>query len=202
MAIEALFWDVGGVLLSNGWDRVARERAAARFGLDAVELADRHEMMVHDLETGQISFDAYLKAIVFYRERSFTHEAFFDFVRHQSQAIPEVLALARAVGATGRWLMCTINNESRELNEYRIRQFDLRSLFPFFVSSCYVGVRKPEERIYRLALELTQREAPNCVMIDDRALNLEHAKRLGLHTVQCENAEQVRRALEELGVSA
>ena len=94
--------------------------------------------------------------------------------------------------------MCSINNESKELNQYRIQKFGLREIFTLFLSSCYVGLRKPEEGIYRLALEVTQRMPEECCFVDDRALNLEAAERLGMHTIRMENAEQLRSGLQEL----
>jgi putative hydrolase of the HAD superfamily len=96
--------------------------------------------------------------------------------------------------------MGTINNESRELNLYRIEKFGLRGIFQLFVSSCFVGLRKPESGIYRLALEITQRPAAECCFVDDRALNLEIAAKLGMHTIEMQNVEQLKKDLEKLGV--
>ena len=96
--------------------------------------------------------------------------------------------------------MGTINNESRELNRYRIEKFGMREIFTIFVSSCYVGLRKPEEGIYRLALDVTQQKPEKCCFIDDRALKLEMARRLGMGTIEMEGVEKLQRDLAKMGV--
>jgi putative hydrolase of the HAD superfamily len=198
--ISAIFWDVGGVLLTNAWDRSQREAALEHFKLDEEEFADRHELVVSSFERGKIGIDEYLDRTVFYRARPFSKEAFKDYMLALSQANDEVLSLARTLAGSGKYLMGTINNESRELNLYRIEKFGLRSIFSLFISSCFVGLRKPERDIYRLALETTQKPPDECCFIDDRALNLEVAKRLGMHTIEMESAEQLRAELQKLGV--
>ena len=200
--ITAIFWDVGGVLLSNAWDREQRRRALERFKLDEAEFDDRHEMVISSFERGKISLDEYLERTIFYRKRAFTPEEFREYMFSLSQPFPDVLELARKLAQSAKFLMCTINNESQELNEYRIRKFGLREIFALFLSSCYVGLRKPEEGIYQLALEVTQKMPEECCFIDDRALNLEAAARLGMHTIRIENAEQLRAELLKLGIAA
>jgi putative hydrolase of the HAD superfamily len=157
-------------------------------------------MLNSSFERGKISLEEYLDRTVFYRPRPFTRDSFKEFVFSLSQPEPSTLDLARALAKTGTYLMATINNESTELNQYRIETFGLRDIFSLFVSSCFVGLRKPEQGIYRLALEITQRPAENCCFIDDRSLNLEEARKLGMHTIEMESAEQLRRELDKLGV--
>ena len=198
--IRAIFWDVGGVLLTNAWDRSQREAALERFRLDEEEFADRHEMVASSFERGKIGLDEYLDRTVFYRSRPFGREEFKGYMLSLSQPQEDVLSLAKALTGSGKYLMGTINNESRDLNLYRIEKFGLRSIFSLFVSSCFVGLRKPEKDIYRLALETTQKTPEECCFIDDRALNLEVAKRLGMHTIEMDNIEQLRADLQKLGV--
>ena len=200
--IGAIFWDLGGVLLTNAWDRAQRERALEQFQLDEAEFDDRHEMVVSSLERGKISLDEYLERTVFYRPRPFPREVFKDYVFSLSQPHADALALARELTNSGKYLMATINNESKELNVYRIQTFGLREIFSLFVSSCFVGLRKPEEGIYRLALEVTQKPPEECCFIDDRPLNLEAARRMGMHTVEMENVGRLRQELQKLGVAA
>jgi putative hydrolase of the HAD superfamily len=150
--ITAIFWDIGGVLLTNAWDRAQRERALEQFKLDREEFQDRHEMVVSSLERGKIGFDEYLERTIFYRSRLFAREVFKDYVFSLSQPHREVLSLAEELARSGKYFMGTINNESRELNLYRIQTFGLREIFSLFVSSCFVGPRKPEQGIYRIAL--------------------------------------------------
>jgi len=200
--INTLFWDIGGVLLSNAWDHTERLRTLNHFLLAEAEFQDRHEMVVFSFERGKISLDEYLDRTVFYRERSFTRQAFKDDMFSQSEPDPESLALARALAGSGKYLMSTINNESKELNLFRIEKFKLNEIFSLFVSSCFVGLRKPEMDIYKLSLEITQKPPGECCFIDDRALNLECAKQLGMHVIQKQNAAQLREELERLGVTA
>jgi putative hydrolase of the HAD superfamily len=198
--ITALFWDVGGVLLSNAWDREQRQRTLEEFSLDEVEFESRHEMLVSSFERGKITLQNYLERTVFYRPRSFTAEAFTQHMFSLSTPNPETLQLGKELNRSGKYLMSTINNESKELNLYRIQTFDLREIFSLFVSSCFVGLRKPEEGIYRLALEITQRPPEECCFIDDRPLNLDSAAHLGMQVIQMKTAEQLRADLQKLGV--
>jgi putative hydrolase of the HAD superfamily len=201
-SIRAIFWDVGGVLLTNAWDHVQRMTTLDHFHLDEAEFHDRHEMVVSSFERGKITLDEYLDRTVFYRERAFSREAFKEFMFSLSQPIPEVLDLARKLAVSGKYFMGTINNESRELNLYRIEKNGLRNIFSVFVSSCFVGMRKPESDIYRTALEITQIAAPECCFIDDRALNLECATKLGMQTIQMQTPEQLQKSLAGVGVIA
>lgn len=198
--IKALFWDVGGVLLTNAWDHTQRDQAIQKFQLERTEFAERHELVASSFERGKISLDEYLDRTVFYRVRPFTREEFKNYIYSLSLPDEECLGFARELAASGKYRMGTINNESRELNSYRIEKFGLRSIFRVFVSSCFVGLRKPEEGMYRLALDLTQQAAEECCFIDDRALNLEVAKRLGMHTIEMDGVEQLRGDLKKLGV--
>ena len=200
-AIRAVFWDVGGVLLTNAWDRTERASALEHFQLDDKEFQARHEMVVSSFERGKITLDEYLDRTVFYRPRPFTRDVFRDYMFSLSQPFPEVLGFAQALADSSKYFMSTLNNESRELNYYRIEKYGLRNIFRIFVSSCFVGFRKPERDIYRLALETTQIPAEQCCFIDDRALNLECAAQLGMKTIQMQQVEQLRGDLESLGVT-
>ncbi len=198
--IRAIFWDVGGVLLTNAWDHAERTASLEHFHLDEEEFHDRHEMVVSSFERGEITLDEYLDRTVLYRTRPFTREAFKNYMFSLSQPFPDVLNFARSLAGTGKYFMGTINNESRELNLYRIETYGLKNIFRLFVSSCFVGLRKPERDIYRLALETTQRSPEECCFIDDRALNLECAAKLGMHTIEMQTLEDLRGDLEKLGV--
>lgn len=200
--VTTLFWDNGGVILTNGWDRGSRQKAVQKFHLDWADFEDRHELMLHAFECGQVGLDEYLRRVVFYRERPFTADEFKEFMFEQSQARPEALAFLGNLARTRRYLNATLNNESLEINEYRIRTFHLRDYFEVFFSSCYLATRKPDRGIYALALKITQREPGECVLIDDRGLNLECAQELGMHTIQFQNVGQLQTDLARLGVSA
>jgi putative hydrolase of the HAD superfamily len=199
-SIRALFWDVGGVLATNAWDRTERAKALDHFHLDPVEFHDRHEMLVSSFERGKITLDDYLDRTVFYRERPFARDEFKAFMFALSQPFADVLKFGQALSDSAKYFMGTINNESRELNLYRIEKFGLRKIFTVFISSCYVGFRKPEMDIYRLALEITQFPAEECCFIDDRPLNLEAAGKVGIQAVQMQSLDQLRGDLGKLGV--
>jgi putative hydrolase of the HAD superfamily len=198
--IQAIFWDIGGVLLNNAWDHDERSAVLQHFALDANDFQARHEKIVSSFERGQLSLDEYLDRTVFYTGRNFTREQFRERMFSLSQPKPDVLAFARSLSASGKYLIATINNESRELNQYRIDNFDLRGIFRLFVSSCFVGLRKPEIEIYRLALEITQVQPEASCFIDDRSQNLEGAKKLGMKTIQMQSLKQLQDDLEALGV--
>ena len=198
--ITTLFWDVGGVLLTNAWDRDTRRAAAARFGLEEAEFEQRHEALVSALETDKMSLDEYLERTVFCHRQSFSREQFKEFIYAQSQPKAESLALAREFAH--KYLMATINNESLDLNLYRIDKFGLHDIFTAFFSSCFVRLRKPDPAIYRLALDLLQKSHEQCCFIDDRPLNLEGARQVGIHVIRFQDADQLRRELAQMGVVA
>jgi putative hydrolase of the HAD superfamily len=199
-AITTIFFDIGGVLLTDGWGHVSRRAAAEKFGLDWEEYAERHEKVAHAIETNRLSLDAYLTRSIFYRDRSFTREEFRKFIFAQSQPHPETIEIAQRLATSQKYFMSTINNEIFELNVYRLQTFGLRNIFPVFFSSCFLGIRKPDEAIYRLALQVTQRKAEECLFIDDREVNLECPREMGLQTILYETPSQLRNALLQQGI--
>jgi len=198
--IRTLFWDIGGVLLNNAWDRTERKQALTKFNIDEADFQSRHEPLVPSFERGELTLDQYLDQTIFYRLRDFSRDAFRDFMFSLSRPNLESLTVARSLAQSGKYFMATINNESAELNAYRIQTFDLNEIFSLFVSSCFVGMQKPDEKIYRLALQLTQMPAEACCFIDDRPANLEAPARLGMHVIHMESAAQLQKALKTLGV--
>jgi putative hydrolase of the HAD superfamily len=199
--IKALFWDNGGVFLTNGWDRNSRRAAVEKFHLDWNDFEDRHELMLDAFETGRATLDDYLHRTVFYRERPFSSDDFKAFMFAQSQPYAEPLAFLGQIARSRRFLMASLNNESREINEYRIDKFALRDYFEAFFSSCYLGVRKPDPGIYKLALKITQQKPAECILIDDRGLNLEVAREVGIHTILFKNLAQLRNDLAGFNIS-
>lgn len=199
--IHTLFWDVGGVLLTNAWDHTERAAAFEHFHLDEKNFQPRHDAVVSPFECGKISLEEYLDQTVFYKDRPFSREEFRDYMFSLSKPMPEVLAFARALASSGKYFMGTINNESRELNLQRIEKFGLRAIFRIFISSCFVGLRKPEGGIYRMALEIAQVKPEECCFIDDREANLESPAKLEMRTIQMQNLEQLRADLGKLGVA-
>jgi putative hydrolase of the HAD superfamily len=193
-------FDVGGVILTNGWDRPARRRAAERFELDWDDCEERHELVICDFELGRMGLDDYLDQTVFYQPRPFTREEFKSFVYAQSQTYPESLAIVADLSRSGKYLLATLNNESRDLNRYRIERFRLRDYFAAFFCSGFLGVGKPDQRIFQLAMEITQRSPDECLFVDDRALNVEVAQGLGMGGIQYQNATQLRSELRRFEI--
>jgi putative hydrolase of the HAD superfamily len=200
VTITHLFFDVGGVLGNNGWDREQRAAATGRFELEAGELEEMHSEAVAMMELGRTTLDEYLKTAVFYRPRSFTPEAFKEFMLAQSTPNPDTIELARALARTGRYRMMTLNNESAELNQHRIERFGLGDIFTAFFSSCWIGVLKPARRIYEVALAMAQARPETSVFIDDRERNLEPARLLGMRTIAFSDAGRLEVELAALGV--
>jgi putative hydrolase of the HAD superfamily len=200
--ITALFWDVGGVLLTNGWDKAARRRLVEEFGLEGEDFEERHELVSAAFETGQLGLDDYLERTIFYFPRDFSTQAVRDFMFAQSHPHEQTLAIVERLARAQKYLLATLNNESLELNRHRIQHFGLRDYFTVFFSSCFLGVRKPDEAIYRLALAMTQRAGEECVYIDDRRLNVECARRQGMQAIHYQNASRLQEELRHLGVEA
>jgi putative hydrolase of the HAD superfamily len=198
--ITTLFWDIGGVILTNGWDRGSRRDAANVFHLDWEEFQDRHELSFPAFDSGHITLDEYLDRTLFYRSRSFTREEFTAFMFAQSKEFPESRAILEKTARSQKYFIGSINNEPLELNQYRIEAFNLRREFLVFFSSCFVHARKPEELIFRVALEVTQRPPQQCIFIDDRPLNLESPRRLGMNVIHYQNAQQLRADLQKFDV--
>lgn len=198
--ITTLFWDIGGVILTNGWDRGSRREAAATFHLDWEEFQDRHDLSFPAFDSGQITLNEYLDRTLFYRPRAFSREEFTAFIFAQSKEYPDTRVILDKVTKSQKYFVGAINNEPLELNQYRIEAFELRRNFLVFFSSCYVHSRKPEETIFRVALEVTQRRPEQCLFIDDRPLNLERPGKLGMNTILHQGAEQLRLELGKYGV--
>lgn len=200
--IRQVFFDIGGVLGSNGWDREQRLAAVERFELDAQDFQDRHEEVVGALEVGAMTLDEYLDVTVFSTPRSFTCDEFKRYMLELSEPWPASIALARALRDGGRLHLATLNNESRELNVHRVRSFGLREIFDVFFTSCWLGMRKPARQMYERVLGMTQWEGePQCALfVDDREQNLVPARALGMKTIRFQSAEQLAGDLSKLGL--
>jgi len=193
-AIELVLFDIGGVLGSNGWDREQRAAAVSRFALDSEDFEYRHQETVGVLESGEISLDEYLDVTVFCSPRDFSREDFKAFMFAQSVPWPESIEVARALADSGV-RVATLNNESEALNVHRIATFGLHDIFPTFYSSCWLGVRKPTQRIYKRVLGMTQMDPARVLFVDDRDQNLAPAAALGMTTVRFTSSGQLRAAL-------
>ena len=198
--ITCLFVDIGGVLLTDGWNHHSRKRAAKHFKLDYAAMDERHRLTFDTYEQGHITLDEYLDRVVFYEKRSFTRAQFRKFMFEQSQAFPEMLALMADLKKRHGLKIVVVSNEGRELNAYRIPKFKLTDFVDFFVSSSFVGLRKPDAEILHLALDLAQVPVPQIVYIENTLMFAEVAEELGIRSILHKDCEFTRAALAALGL--
>lgn len=199
-SIKALFLDIGGVLLTNGWDRNARRLAAETFNLDYEQLNERHHLTFDTYESGKLTLDEYLQRIVFYTERPFSSQVFKQFIMEQSQPFLEMIELVTQLKKQYGLKLVAVNNEGREINAYRIQTFGLNKIFDAFVSSCYAHFRKPDTDIFQLALDVAQIEPGQVLYIDDRLMFVEVAHRLGMQCLHHTDYPSTQQLLSKLGL--
>ncbi len=197
---STLFLDIGGVLLTNGWDRNSRMKAAEMFGLDYEELNERHHLTYDTYESGKISLDEYLDRVVFYEERSFSHDDFRTFIFGQSKSYPKMIDLVKSLKGKYNLKVGVISNEGREVNDYRIKNFGLRNFVDFFIASSFVHIRKPDRDIYRIAVDVAQVSPEDSVYVDDRAMFVQVAAGLGLRAIRHKTYEETMSALAQMGL--
>jgi len=197
MKIKTLFLDIGGVILTNGWDHVSRQKAVVHFGLDREEFDDRHDLTFDTYELGKLTLDEYLLNVLFYKERQFTQEDFKDFIFAQSQPIPGALDYFKTIKAKYQLRVVALNNEPKDINEYRIKTFDLNSLFDCYVSSCYVGMRKPDPGIYHMTCDISNTDPAHALYIDDRDMYIEIAKSLGIQSLHYKGLDLAREEIKQ-----
>jgi putative hydrolase of the HAD superfamily len=199
--VKALFLDIGGVLLSNGWDRQMRQQAVEFFGLDAEETNDRHHLTFDTYEAGKLTLDEYLQRTVFYQPRSFAPDDVKRFMLEQSKPIPEMIDLVRRLKQAHHLRVAAVSNEGRELTLHRIGTFGMATFIDFFICSCFVHLRKPDAEIYRMALDVAQVGPGESVYIDDRAMFVEVGQGLGFRGIHHRSFEETRAALAEFGLT-
>jgi putative hydrolase of the HAD superfamily len=200
-AISCLLVDIGGVLLTNGWDHNARGRAAEYFGLDHDEMEGRHGLTYDTYEKGGITLDEYLNRVVFNKKRKFSRERFKRFLFAQSKPYPEMLDFLNQLKAQHSVKLVALSNEGREVNEHRVRKFKLASTFDAFISSCFVHYRKPDLEIYRLALDIAQTPARKVLYLENTAMFVKVARSLGIRGIHHTDFSSTRSALATHGLA-
>jgi putative hydrolase of the HAD superfamily len=198
-SIITIFTDIGGVLLTNGWDRSCRKRAVDLFRLDADETEERHHLTFDTYESGKLTLDEYLGRVVFYKKRSFSRKDFRQFMFDQSKPLPGMLALLKQIKNKHRIKLAVISNEGRELAEYRIKKFKLNQLADFFIVSSFVHFRKPDVDIFKIALDTAQVLPQQVIYIEDRVMFVEVALGLGIHGLHHIDHETTARQLAKFG---
>ena len=197
-AINILFFDIGGILLTNGWGHESRKEAAKKFGLDYDEVNAMHNFIFNVYEIGSITLDEYLYTVVFNHPRDFTREDVKEFIYRQSKELPETLKWLKEWKKDCGFRIISINNEGKELNDYSVKKFKLHDCFDAFISSCEVGMRKPDPGIFKLALGIAQALPQQCVYFDDRIMFVKAAQKLGIRSFQHTSFESTKKILEDL----
>jgi len=198
--ITTLFLDIGGVLLTDGWDHHARKRAATNFKLEWAEMEDRHQLNFATYEEGKLTLEEYLGRTVFYEERPFTRDQFREFMFAQSKPYPEMLELANRLKVRHGLKIAVVSNEARELNAHRIRKFKLDGFVDFFISSCFVHLRKPDVDIFRLALDIAQTPVEQVVYIENTAMFVQIAEGFGIRSIHHTDYTSTRAKLASFGL--
>lgn len=198
--ITTLFLDIGGVLLTNGWDTELRKKTAAHFGLDYEEIYHRHHVTYDTYEEGKMSLDEYLWQIIFYEKRDFTPDDVKKYILEEAKPHQDMIDLVTRLKAVYGLRVAVVSNEGREVAEDRIERFNLKSFVDFFIVSAFVHFRKPDLDIYRLAIDVAQVKPQQVAYIEDRPLLCEVASRLGINSVLNRNATETREKLAKLGL--
>lgn len=199
--ITHIFTDLGGVLLTNGWDRHARARAVEKFGLDAAETDERHHLTFDTYEVGKLSLDDYMTRVVFYKKRNFAPDDFAKFMYAQSKSFPEMISLITDLKKKYELKIAVVNNEGKELNEHRIAKFKLTEFVDFFISSALVHFRKPDLDIFKMALNVAQANPKQVLYIDDRAMFVEVAATLGIKGIVHKSYEDTIEKLKKFDLT-
>jgi putative hydrolase of the HAD superfamily len=199
--ISTILWDVGGVLLTNGWDQIERAAVLEHFGLDFDLIEPRHQFANDSWEKGLMTGEQYLQHTIFFEPRPFTPADFLQQMKQRSVLLPQgAMRILQELAASEELELGMLNNEARELSDYRIDRFELGRYFDVFLSSCYLGLRKPDPKIFTLALDVLQRDPEEVAFIDDRQHNCDAAAALGIHAIRYQDEAQCVRALEQLGL--
>jgi putative hydrolase of the HAD superfamily len=200
LPITTLFLDIGGVLLTDGWDLKARRRAAAHFSLEFTEMEDRHHLTFDTYEEGKLTLEEYLSGVVFHKKRPFTTGAFRRFMFAQSKPYPEMIALIAQLKVRYGLKIVVVSNEARELNSHRIRKFKLNKFVDAFISSCFVHIRKPDADMFRLALDISQTPPERIVYIENTPMFVRIAEGLGIRSILHTDYKSTRKKLTSFGL--
>jgi putative hydrolase of the HAD superfamily len=200
ISVNTIFTDIGGVLLTNGWDRGCRRRAIDTFKLDPEETEERHHLCFDTLEVGKITLDEYVNHVVFYKKRLFTRSEFWRFMCDQSQPLQGMIELIQQLKKKYDLKVAVVSNEGRELAEYRIKQFKLNAVADFFIVSSFVHFRKPDSDIFRIALDTAQVTPQQVVYMEDRPMFVKVARSLGIHGIRHTDRNSTSEKLEKFGL--
>ena len=199
--ITTLLFDIGGVVLTNGWDEIGRREGADYFKLNFDEVEQKHNKIFPDFEKGNVSLSKYVNEVIFYKRRNFNPEDFIDFIRSRTKSYKSTLQILEDILSDKKYLLAAINNESFELNLFRINHFKLYKYFTAFFSSGFLNTRKPEPQIYKIALNVLHKNPQECLFIDDRIENIEEANKQGFQTIHLTNVENLKNLMIKKGIT-
>lgn len=203
-AVKTIFWDVGGVLLTNGWDVQQRAGVLSALGVDLPAYEAVHDGVNYYWERGLISAQDFFEQTVLETnpQLNLTFDQLWQLVCSESRMLhQECFDLLSEIKDSGRYRLATLNNESKELNEYRLNTFDLRRHFDYFICSGYVHEMKPLPDIYRVATDISGFAAETALFIDDKQENCDTAVALDMQTIRFDSPKQLRTALSERGIT-
>ncbi|HEV7737442.1 MAG TPA: HAD hydrolase-like protein [Chlamydiales bacterium] len=198
--ITHLFLDIGGVLLTNGWDHNSRARACKQFKLERTDIEARHQLNFELFDAGKLSLKEYLARVIFYKERPFTYDQFRQFMLEQSKPYPKMIQLMTELKTKHGLKIAAVSNEARELNAYRIATFKLDHLIDSFISSCFVHIRKPDTEMFQLALDISQAKVSQVLYIENTSLFVELAERMGIQSILHTDYTSTCQKLASLGL--
>ena len=190
--IEAVLWDSGGVCSASPFGAMAG--VAREMGVDPeryLEIVfgpyDRDtDHPWHRLERGEVSLEAARAEIIDLGRREGVDSDPFHLFGAMSRGgggpRADVVDFARETKASGLRTALVTNN-AVEFRDYWRRSIPLDDLFHVVIDSSEVGFRKPDARIFELALERLDVPAARAVFLDDYAGTVEAARRVGLRGV-------------------
>ncbi len=196
--IQALFLDIGGVLMTNGWDHSLRMRTAEKFNVNYEEMNQRHQLIFDTYETGKLTLDEYLKRVIFFETRPYTMQDVKQFIFESARPYTEMINFIKEIKSQYNLKVGVVSNEGRELAVDRIARFELSSFVDFFIISSFVHFMKPDADIYRLAIDVAQVPPSRIAYIDDRPMLIDVAKGLGLQGIHHKSVESTESALSLL----
>jgi len=200
--IKAIFFDVGGVCLTNGWDESSREELAQKFNLNFEQTELVHANLFEDFERGEVTLEKYIDSVYFPPESigNISRQDIISFMKDQSNGFTSTLEILKKLKQNGDYRLATINNESFTLNQYRIENFGLSQYFDNFFSSCYLHMRKPEPRIFKTVIHITQLRPNECLYIDDRIENIEAARNEGINCIHLTKVDELGENLKKYNI--
>jgi len=201
LPVTALFVDIGGVLLNDGWDHIARRKVAKHFKLEWAEMEARHHLTFETHEEGKLTFEEYLGLVVFHQKRPFTRTDFRRYMCQLSTSFPEMIELIGHLKVRYGLKIVVVSNEARVVNDYRIHKFKLDDFVDTFISSCYVHIRKPDADIFRLALDISQTSARQVVYIENTPMFVQIAEGLGIRSILHTDYKSTRAKLASFGLN-